>query len=98
MINSKKDKLIFAFLTVMITVPCFVLYCLSIEHGGILNIDWKFAFVIIPIEFILTYLFEIFIGSSLSLKIAFGAIDPKKSQPVLIEIAIICATYVQCVL
>lgn len=92
MIESKKDGLIYAFITVIITVPCFVFYCLSIEKGGILNIDYKFALTLIPIEFILAYLSEIFIGSPLSKKLAFKTVSPKDYKPVIVETAIICST------
>lgn len=56
MIQNRKQGLIFALITVIITVPCFVFYCLSIENGGILNADWRFALILIPIEFVLAYL------------------------------------------
>ena len=52
--HGRKQEMIYA----LITVPCFVIYCLSIENGGILNIDLKFALLIIPIEFALAYLSE----------------------------------------
>ena len=92
MIETRKEGLIFAFITVFITVPCFVFYCLSIENGGILNVDLKFAFILIPIEFILAYLSEIFIGSPLSVRLALKAISPKEYKPMIVETAIICAT------
>lgn len=92
MIETRKERLIFAFITVIITVPCFVFYCLSIENGGILNVEPKFAFILIPIEFILAYLSEIFIGSPLSMRFAFKAISPKEYKPMIVETAIICAT------
>lgn len=90
--QNRKEGLIYALITVIITVPCFVFYCLSIENGGILNVDWKFALMLIPIEFALAYLSEIFIGSSLSTKLAFKAISPKEYKPMIVETAIICAT------
>lgn len=90
--DSKFQRCIFALITVIITVPCFVFYCLSIENGGILNVDVKFALILIPIEFVLAYLSEIFIGSPLSLKLALKAIPPKEYKPMIVETAVICAT------
>lgn len=90
--QNKKEGLIFALITVLITVPCFVFYCLSIENGGILNVDPKFALILIPIEFILAYTSEVFIGSPLSTKLALKAINPKEYKPMIVETAIICAT------
>lgn len=92
MFGTKKERLLFAFITVIITVPCFVFYCLSIENKGILNVDPKFALILIPIEFVLAYLSEIFIGSPLSVKFALKAISPKEHKPMIVETAIICAT------
>jgi len=89
---TKKEKRIFALITVLITVPCFVFYCLSIEKGGILNVDPIFALTLIPIEFILAYTCEMLIGSPLSLKLAFKAVNPKENNPMTVETAIICAT------
>ena len=90
--RTKKEKILFAFLTVIITVPCFVTYCLSIENGGILNVDFKFALVLIPIEFTLAFLSEIFVGSPLSLKLAFKAVPPNEHKPIFVELAVICST------
>ena len=90
--KTKKEKLLFALLTVMITVPCFVVYCLSIENNGILNIDPSFMLILIPIEFVLAYTSEIFIGSPLSLKLAFSKVNPKTSKPIVVETAIIIST------
>lgn len=92
MIQNRKQGLIFALITVIITVPCFVFYCLSIENRGILNVDWKFALILIPIEFVLAYLSEVFIVSPLALKFMMKAIDPKKNDHMIVESAIICAT------
>ena len=48
--------------------------------------------IFIPIEFVLAYLSEIFIGSPLSVKLALKAIDPQKNDHMIVETAIICAT------
>ena len=90
--QTKFQRLIFALITVIITVPCFVFYCSSYEAGGFTVEIIKNSWIFIPIEFVLAYLSEIFIGSPLSLKIAFKAIDPKKNDPMIVETLIICAT------
>ena len=89
---NKKDRLLFAFITVLITVPCFVTYCLSIENHGILNVSIKNILVLIAIEFVLAFLSEIFIGSPLSFKIANKALNDKKVEPFIFETMIICST------
>ena len=90
--KNKFEGRMFALITVLITVPCFVVYCLSYESGGILNIDPMNLLIFIPIEFVLAYLSELFIGSPLANKLAFNAVDPKKDRPMIVETAIICST------
>ena len=89
---DKKQERIYAFITVLITVPCFVFYCLSIENHGILNVDPKFALKLIPIEFILAYLSEIFLIGPKVPKILFKKLDPKKTDQIIIETGYICTT------
>lgn len=90
--QTKFQKLMFALITVIITVPCFVFYCSSYESGGF-NVEViKNSLIFIPIEFVLAYLCEIFIGSPLSVKLALKAINPEKYQPMIVETAIICCT------
>lgn len=90
--QTKLQKLIFALITVIITVPCFVFYCSSYEAGGFTLDVIKNSWIFIPIEFVLAYLCEIFIGSPLSIKLALKAINPKKNDSMIVETAIICAT------
>lgn len=90
--QTKFQRLMFALITVIITVPCFVFYCSSYEAGGFSVDIIKSSWIFIPIEFILAYLCEIFIGSPLSIKLGLKAIDPKKNDPMIVETAIICAT------
>lgn len=89
---DKKRERVYAFITVLITVPCFVFYCLSIENGGILNVNWQFALILIVIEFILAFLSEILFVGPLAFKIAAKACPPKDYKPVIVETSIICTT------
>ncbi len=90
--QTKFQKLMFALITVIITVPCFVFYCSSYEAGGF-NVEViKNSLIFIPIEFVLAYLCEIFIGSPLSVKLALKAINPEKNDKMIVETAVICAT------
>ncbi len=90
--ETKFQRLIFALITVIITVPCFVFYCSSYEAGGFTVDIIKNSAIFIPIEFILAYLCEIFIGSPLSVKFALKAMPPQKNSPMMVETAIICTT------
>lgn len=90
--KNKSQKLVFALITVLITVPCFVFYCSSYESGGF-NIEViKNNLIYIPIELVLAYICAVFIGSPLATKFALKAVDPKKSSPIIVQTAIICAT------
>lgn len=89
---DKKRERVYAFITVLITVPCFVFYCLSIENGGILNVNWQFALILIVIEFILAFLSEILFVGPLAFKIASKSCSPKEYKSVIAETAIICTT------
>ena len=67
--QTKFQRLMFALITVIITVPCFVFYCSSYEAGGFSVEVIKNSWIFIPIEFVLAYLCEVFVGSPLSLKL-----------------------------
>ncbi len=90
--QTRFQKLMFALITVTITVPCFVFYCSSYEAGGFSVDVIKKSWIFIPIEFVLAYICEIFIGSPLSVKLGLKAINPKCNDPMIVETAIICAT------
>ena len=92
MTKTRKKHLIFALITVLITVPCFVFYCSSYEAGGFSISVIQQSFVFIPIEFVLAYTSEIFLGSPLAMKIACKAVNPKKIDPFFFEVLVICAT------
>ncbi len=89
---SKKQHLLFALITVLITVPCFVFYCSSYEAGGFNVNVIKNSLIFIPIEFVLAYLSEIFVGSPLAMKITNKAINPKKCEPFIFELIYISST------
>ena len=97
MSKKKKQELVYALITVIITVPCFVFYCSSYEAGGFNVNIIKSSWIFIPIEFILAYLCEIFIGSPLANKIAFKKANPKNTHPLIVELTIIGATvFIMC--
>ena len=90
--QTRFQKLMFALITVIITVPCFVFYCSSYEAGGFTVDVIKSSWIFIPIEFVLAYICEVFIGSPLSVKLGLKAINPKNNDPMIVETAIICTT------
>ena len=92
--TTKFQKIVFAFLTVIITVHCFVFYNLAIEMGGMSNQVFHAWAAIIPIEFIAAILLEIFVASPLAEKIAFRLVNPAQDKPYVVTTAIICATVV----
>ena len=86
--NTKIERIIFALLTVIITVHCFVFYCLSIEMGK-MSTDviksaystqtWVYPIPIIVLEFIFAFLCEIFIAGPLAMKLTFKKLNPNKA-------------------
>ena len=90
--SNKKEKALFAFLTVLITVPCFAFYCTSYENGGFnVNIIMN-SWIFIPIEIVIAFLCAYFIGSPMALKLALNKVNPKENSHVLVETSIVCAT------
>ena len=97
MFQNKKQEIIYVLITVIITIPCFVFYCMALENGGILNVDPKQALALMPIEFILAFLSDILIWGKIATKIAFSKVNPEKDSPLLVELTIIgCTVILMC--
>ncbi|WP_010251181.1 DUF2798 domain-containing protein [Acetivibrio cellulolyticus] len=90
--TSKFQRVVFAFLTVTITVHLFVFYNLAISMGGMSNEVFKASRGIVGIEFVFAFLLEVFIVGSLAEKLAFKVVNPAEEKPYIITTAIICAT------
>ena len=105
--------MIFALITVVITVHAYVFYSLYVINGstfmamtgenGVLAAINKLGGVyvfgspvpiwaVVLIEFVCAYTLEVIVGSPLSFKLATRVFDPQKTNPVIFETAIICAT------
>lgn len=100
--TTKFQKLVFAFITVVITVHLFVFYNLSYVNGFTLAQLEEYGvpifghncmiWAVVLIEFICAYLLEIFVGSPYSVKLALRVVKPCENKPYMVETAIICAT------
>lgn len=100
--TTKFQKMVFAFITVVITVNLFVFYNLSYVNGltfaqleeyGVPIFDHSYkVWAVILIEFICAYSLEMFVGSPFSVKLALRVVDPSDNKPYMVETAIICAT------
>lgn len=101
--TTKLQKFIYAAITVFITVHCFVFYNVAIENiragygvsiamFGYTRIGWY-----VLIEFICALSCELLVGSPVSEKLAFSAIDPQKQPFIVVQTMIICCTvFVMC--
>ena len=100
--TTRWQKMIFAFITVLITVHLFVFYNLSFVNGlslaqleasgvPVLGHGCK-VWMVVLIEFICAYCLELLIGSPGSLKLALRAVGSSECKPYIVETAIICAT------
>jgi hypothetical protein len=92
--RTKFQKVVFALLSVSITVPLFVFYNIAIEMGGMSNQVFITSLGAIPIEFIFAFLLQMFIAGPISLKLAFRVVNPREEKPYVITTAIICATVI----
>ena len=90
--STKFQRVIFALLTVFITVHLFVFYNLSIEMGGMSNQVFIASRKVILIEFVFAFLLEIFLVGPLSEKMAFRVVNPREEKPYIVMTAIICST------
>lgn len=89
--TTKFQKVVFAFITVIITVHLFVFYNIAIEMGRMSNEVFILSRNVIIIEFIFAFLLEIFIAGPLSEKLAFKVVNPREDKPYIVTTAIICA-------
>lgn len=111
--RNQFQRMVFAFITVVITVHAYVFYSLYVVNGNTLmqmnnakgvleaihNQGGVYMFgkilpvwAIILIEFFFAYLLECVMGSPCSFNLACKVFDPAKTNPVIFETAIICAT------
>jgi hypothetical protein len=93
--------MIFALITVVITVHLFVFYNLyfipKVELGCVYDGAYIFGihfpvWGVLLAEFVCAYTLEVLMGSPCSFKLACRVFDPRKSHPMIFESAIICAT------
>jgi hypothetical protein len=111
--TNKKERLIFALITVIITVHAYVFYSLYVVNGTtLMNVSGASSVIgainkmggvytlghylpiwaVVLIEFCFAYIFEVFVGSPFSFKMACKNFDIKKTNSVIFETAVICAT------
>jgi Protein of unknown function (DUF2798). len=86
------QRVVFAFLSVIITVHLFVFYNLAIEMGGMSNQVFIASRKVVAIEFVFAFLLQIFVAGPLSLKMAFSVVNPREDKAYVVTTAIICAT------
>lgn len=90
--RTKFQKVVFALLSVTITVHLFVFYNIAIEMGGMSNEVFAAARHVVLVEFLSAFVLQIFIAGPLSLKIAFSIVNPREDKPYILTTAIICVT------
>ncbi len=102
--TNRSQKFVFALLSVIISVNCFVFYNLAIEFGGMSNAvfaaaysthTWVLPIPLVVVEFVFAILLELFVGGPLSEKIAFSVLgDLRDTKPYVIVVMLICCTVV----
>lgn len=92
--KTKFQKLIFTFLTVIITVHLFVFYNVAIEKGSMSNQVFFDSLKLVPIEFIFAFFLQTFFGGPISMNLAFKIVNPQKDNPFIVKTVIICCTII----
>lgn len=111
--RNQFQRMIFALITVIITVHGYVFFSLYVVNGSTLmeynNAPSVLAAInnqggvemfgshlpiwaVVLVEFCFAYLLEVVMGSPCSFKLASKVFDPRTTNPVIFETAIICAT------
>jgi len=90
--STRFQRIVFAFLSVLITVPVFVCYNIAFEMGGMSNQVFVAALKWIPIEFAFAFLLETLLVGRLANILAFRAVNPAENKPFIVMTAIICST------
>lgn len=86
------QRIVFAFLSVLFTVPVFVCYNLAFEMGGMSNQVFVASLKLIPIEFAFAFALETLFVGRLANFLAFRAVNPAENKPFIVMTAIICST------
>jgi len=90
--TTRFQRMVFAFLSVIITVPVFVCYNIAFETGGMSNRVFAAAPALIPIEAAFAFLLETLLVGRLANMLAFRAVNPAEEKPYVVMTAIICST------
>ena len=90
--KNKFEGKIFALITILLTVPSFVLYCSSIAAGGLANVNLASAFALVPVELVLAFFSAVYIGNPLAKKIASKFVNPQEDNPAAVKAVMVCAT------
>ena len=111
--KNQFERMIFALITVIITVHGYVFYSLYVVNGNtLMTVNqapsvlkaieaqggvYMFGrmlpiWAVILVEFCFAYCLEVLMGSPCSFKLACNVFDPRETNPVIFESAIICAT------
>ncbi|MBQ3069761.1 MAG: hypothetical protein IJD01_07440 [Clostridia bacterium] len=97
------QRMIFALLTVIITVHAYVFFSLYVvnglditqitQMGGVPMFGTNLPiWAVVIIEFVCAFTLEMLMGSPCSFRLASRVFDPRSTHPVLFETAIICTT------
>lgn len=102
--QTRFQRFIFALLSVILSVHCFVFYNLAMDYGFTNEIFttaysiqtakalWGIPVPIILMEFIFALLLELFIGGPMSEKLAMKVVNPRENKPYMVITGVICAT------
>lgn len=90
--SSRLERVAFAFLTVLVTVPLFAAYNTALAAGEVSNAILLHAWREVPIEFTLAFALEVLVIGAAAERIAFRLVDPSREAPYLVVLAITGST------
>ena len=86
--KTKFQDFIYTIIMVIVMVYAMVCYNIALSMGGMKNIIFKLALGELPIMGVIAFILEFFFVGTITKKIAFKIVNPKKIEPLFIVIII----------
>lgn len=95
--KTRFQSIIFTALMVFCMVYCMTVYNIALKFGGLNNLVFLLALKEMWLEYVVVFCLIYFVITNTAKKLAFRVIDPAKSQPIFLVLAIRCFTVCQIV-
>lgn len=95
--KTRFQSIIFTALMVFCMVYCMTVYNITLKLGGLNNLVFVLALKEMWLEYVVVFCLIFFVITNTAKMLAFRVIDPAKSQPIFLVLAIQCFTVCQIV-